>query len=125
MSHREELQIAFHIKRYLGESTTALPPVVGERLRAARERALDVQRRPSSGLAAAVVGAPQALGWGWIGQLAPLVVLAGGLLAINQWHQSQQVAEIADIDTQMLVDELPPNAYLDKGFGAWLVQAEK
>ena len=30
------------------------------------------------------------------------------------------MAEFADIDSQLLADDLPIDAYLDKGFDAWL-----
>lgn len=122
MNQREEHHTAFAIRQHLNEAAGRLPADTSERLRAARERALARQRKPAGGLAGAAGGI---FGFGWLGQLAPLVVLVGGLLGIAQWHQSQQVAEIADIDMQMLVDELPPNAYLDKGFGAWLARPDQ
>jgi len=120
MRINDELQFAYKIKQKLNNDATRLPAATEERLRAARERALAQQRQSVGGLA--VAGVPASVGFGWLGQLAPLLVLVGGLVAINYWHQSQQALEIADVDTQMLVDELPPNAYLDKGFGAWLTR---
>jgi hypothetical protein len=122
MNPREELHTALTIRRHLNDSACALPSGTAERLRAARERALAKQRKPAGGLAGAAGGV---FSFDWMAQLAPLVVLVGGLFAMAQWHQSQQVAEIADIDMQMLVDELPPNAYVDKGFGEWLSRAEQ
>lgn len=122
MNPREELHTALTIRRHLNDGACALPSATAERLRAARERALARQRKPAMGLAGAAGGV---FGFSALGQLVPLFVLVGGLLGIAQWHQSQQVAEIADIDLQMLVDELPPNAYVDKGFGEWLSRAEQ
>ena len=58
--------------------------------------------------------------FGWAGQLIPLLVLVAGLAGINQWHQHRYTEEVAEIDAQMLVDELPPTAYLDRGFDTWL-----
>jgi hypothetical protein len=49
-----------------------------------------------------------------------MVVLVFGLLAINTWHQSQLVQEIEEIDAGVLTGDLPLDAYLDKGFDAWL-----
>lgn len=120
MRNSDELQFAYKIKQRLNKDAARLPAATEERLRAARERAIAHQRQPVGRLA--VAGVPASLGFGWLGQLAPLVMLLGGLLAINYWHQSQQTLDIADVDVQMLVDELPPNAYLDKGFGAWLTR---
>lgn len=116
----DELQFAYKIKQKLNNDGARLPVATEERLRAARERALGQQRQPAARLATA--GVPTSLGFGWLGQLAPLLVLVGGLVAMNYWHQTQQTLEIADVDTQMLADELPPHAYLDKGFGAWLTR---
>lgn len=120
MRTSDELQFAYKIKQKLNTDAARLPAATEERLRAARERALAQQRQAVGRLAAA--GVPASASFGWLGQLAPLLVLVGGLFAINYWHQSQQTLEIADVDMQMLVDELPPNAYLDKGFGAWLTR---
>ena len=123
MGNSKELQTAYQIKRRLNEGTLDLPAGAAERLRAAREQALARQRRPVEQLSAA--GTHFAFSFGWIGKLAPLVVLVLGLGAIHMWHQAEQVADIADIDIQMLSDELPPNAYLDKGFGTWLTQSDQ
>ena len=121
MRTNDELQFAYKIKQKLNTDAARLPAATEERLRAARERAIAYQRQPIGGVALAG-GVPGSFAFAWLGQLAPLVVLLGGLFAINYWHQSQQTLDIAEVDTQMLVDELPPNAYLDKGFGAWLTR---
>ena len=94
------------------------------RLKAARERALARQR----------VEAPVfVLAWadnvvGRLGGTAsivprillPMAVLIFGLIAINQWRDSQVAAEIEEIDAAVLTGDLPLDAYLDKGFDAWL-----
>ncbi len=97
---------------------------VSERLRAARERALlakRLQRVP----ALAWAGGPDS-GWPVFGEwsvrlLLPTLVLIFGLLTIYTWQQDHQVAELVEIDSQLLADDLPIDAYLDKGFEAWLV----
>lgn len=49
--------------------------------------------------------------------LAFLVSLTGFVA----WQTfGQQASEIAEIDAALLTDELPINAYLDKGFDSWL-----
>src|SRR5262245_50442354 len=52
--------------------------------------------------------------------LLPMAVLIFGLIAINQWRDSQIAAEIEEIDAAVLTGDLPLDAYLDKGFDAWL-----
>ena len=134
-----ELHLAYQIKRHLNASLSTLPAVQTERLLAAREQALARQKKPAS--VAQSAGAAGSIsisadgsaslsggGWdgiGWLAQALPVVVLAAGLLGISYWHQSNRAQENADIDTQLLIDELPPSAYADKGFGAWIKRGQE
>ena len=52
--------------------------------------------------------------------LLPMAVLILGLIAVNQWRDSQNAAEIEEIDAAVLTGDLPLDAYLDKGFDVWL-----
>ena len=125
MKPAEELQFAYQIKRSLNRGAATLAPETTERLRAARERALSVARRPQAAAGLATAGGTPGVSLGWLGQLAPLVVLIVGLVGINAWHQTQRAAELADLDIQVLTDDLPVQAYADKGFGAWLGRTEQ
>src|SRR5436853_1688613 len=94
------------------------------RLKKARERALSVQHVESrvpvltwAGNAIGRSGGPSAL---VPRLLLPMAVLILGLIAINQWRDSQVAAEIEEIDAAVLTGDLPLDAYLDKGFDAWL-----
>ena len=122
-----KLHFAYQIKQRLNDSLRTLPADKTERLRAARERALASQRKLVSAPAAALAGAGTVQGgrFEWFGQIAPVALLAAALLGISYWHQNNRVQENADIDTQMLVDELPPAAYADKGFGAWIKRGQE
>ena len=96
---------------------------VAERLRAARERALERQRPEP---ARAVVWADNVLGRfdGWRGLslrvLLPMAMLLAGLAGIYTWQQNQRTAEVEEIDARLLTDDLPIDAYLDRGFQNWL-----
>ena len=94
------------------------------RLRAAREAALKRQlvAQPAPGFAWAdgVLGAFGGVTGMSFRLLLPMAVLVGGLLAINGWQQNLRVAEVEEIDALLLTDDLPLDAYLDKGFEAWL-----
>ena len=100
-----------------------LAPAAAERLRAARLRALE-RHRP--GEAPALAWADGLLGrfGGWSGVslrlVAPLAALAIGVAAIYTWQQNQRAAELEEIDAQLLTDDLPIDAYLDRGFQNWL-----
>jgi hypothetical protein len=96
-----------------------------ERLRAARERALARQRpEPAPALAWAdnVVGS---LG-GWSGVslrlVAPLVALAISVATLYTWQQNRVISDFEEIDSMLLTDDLPIDAYLDRGFQNWLKQ---
>ena len=96
---------------------------VAERLRAARERALARQRpEPAPALAWAdnVVGSFG--GWGGFSMrlVLPVAFLVAGLAGVYSWQQYQRAAELEEIDAQLLTDDLPIDAYLDRGFQNWL-----
>ena len=57
--------------------------------------------------------------------LLPLLVLAIGLFASNHWYQFQLQQEIIEIDTEVLTGDLPIDAYLDRGFDAWLKRSSE
>jgi len=106
---------------------------IAERLRVARERALDRARAASRvGMAspavvgmsggAAVLGAdPAEGGWGFkLASLVPLLLLVVGLVGIQQWYTGSQIDAAADVDASLLADDLPPDAYRDPGFAEFL-----
>jgi hypothetical protein len=109
--------------RHLLNQGRPLDASAAERLRAARELALARQKaEPASALAWAegLVGQFGGLGGLSLRLLLPVALLGAALTAIYGWQQNQKVAEFVDIDSQLLADDLPIDAYLDKGFDAWL-----
>ena len=94
-----------------------------ERLHAARERALAARRpEPVGALAWAdnVVGTWG--GWGGVSLrlVAPLLALTLSVAALYTWQQSRVIADFEEIDSMLLTDDLPIDAYLDRGFQNWL-----
>lgn len=57
--------------------------------------------------------------------IAPMIALTIGLLAISQWQQDARIDDIADVDTALLSDEVPPDAYADNGFWVFLKNLSK
>ena len=118
-----EQQITYRIKQLLNRGLD-LDAGKLARLKAAREAALTRQRIESRVPVLAWAdnligksGGPSAL----IPRvLLPMAILILGLIAVNQWRDSQLAAEIEEIDTAVLTSDLPIDAYLDKGFDAWL-----
>ena len=60
--------------------------------------------------------------WNILGSALPLVALVVGLVTVSWINRDNTVAELAAIDSALLVDELPPAAYTDPGFAQFLKQ---
>lgn len=122
-----ELHVAHQIKRHLNGSLVDIDTGKLERLRAGREQALTKQKRTASslGLAGGGSASHSVFDLRWMGQLVPSLVLLIGLLSMSYWHQNRRAEELADIDVQMLADELPPTAYVDRGFDTWLKRGDQ
>jgi hypothetical protein len=99
---------------------TPVRPAVAEALRRAREEALARQqpeRVPALAWAGNAVG-----GWGGFALrvLVPFAVLVVSGAALYTWQQNQRAAELEEIDSLLLTDDLPIDAYLDRDFQNWL-----
>lgn len=125
-----EARVAGRVTARLNQATDALPHDVTERLRFARERALAHAQHGrrvaaaqagmvvASGRQAALAGPPT---WGLrLASLLPLLLLVLGLALIQQHVQDEQIRVAADIDSALLADDLPPDAYTDPGFQEYL-----
>jgi hypothetical protein len=55
--------------------------------------------------------------------LLAVMALTIGATGTYYWNAFEQAREYEEIDSALLVDELPPSAYLDRGFHAWLERA--
>ncbi len=143
-----EARLALRLTGGLSARSETLPHDIAERLRVAREQALARAREArrvalASAQASApmtapafdtvVVGADGAAALGgfssfdelprWLQRavsLLPLLVLVGGLIAIDRWSAREQMLAAAEIDSQLLADTLPPDAYSDPGFAEFL-----
>jgi hypothetical protein len=54
--------------------------------------------------------------WNALVSALPLVALVVGLIAINVVQSDLRANEVAEVDTALLADDLPPAAYADPGF---------
>jgi hypothetical protein len=55
--------------------------------------------------------------------LIAAMALVIGATGTYYWNAYEQAQEYEEIDSALLADELPPSAYLDRGFHAWLERA--
>jgi hypothetical protein len=118
-----EPQFGNKVRHLLNQGMNDVDPSVATRLRAARAQALARQRpEPALALALADNVLGSVGGWGSLALrvLVPLALLVGGLAGVYSWEQNQRIAEVEDIDAQLLTDDLPVEAYLDRGFQNWL-----
>ena len=111
----------------LSQSAQSLPAGIKDRLHAARIKALAVRKAEK-----VLVKKPAFAGitgnwnagshgiWDTVGWIAPLVVLVFGLVGIAQWQDDSRINDIAEVDAALLSDDVPPDAYADSGFLAFL-----
>ena len=122
-------EFAGRIVRQLDYGVKRLDPATRERLAAARKAALSHYRKrpePVFGFAWAVnaisqKGAERAHGARYLIAVAALVL---GLIGVVYW-QTMAPNDFAEIDVNLLTDDLPINAYLDRGFDSWLKRAPR
>lgn len=124
-----EEQFGRRLAARLTQGTLELPHDSGERLRAARVQAL--ARRKAHALQSTPVvvsrGGAAALGGGWwtrVATIAPLIALVVGLVTVSILQEDHRASELADVDSALLTDELPPAAYTDPGFLQFLKSDE-
>lgn len=114
----------------LSQGAQNLPASIKDRLYEARKKAL-AARKPEkvSVKTPALAGAPgnwtgsfksSSNLWDTLGWAAPLVVLVFGLIGIAQWQNDSRINDIAEVDAALLTDDVPPDAYADSGFMAFL-----
>lgn len=117
-----EMQFGNKVRQVLNHGLE-LEASKAQRLKAAREAALARQRpEPAPALAWADNIAGRFGGWSGLALyvILPLAVLLIGFAAAYTWQQNHAIAEIEEIDAQLLTDDLPIDAYLDRGFQNWL-----
>jgi hypothetical protein len=114
----------------LSQGAQSLPANIKDRLYEARKKAL-AARKPekvrvkspalagTSGIWTGSFKSSSNL-WDTLSWVAPLVVLVFGLIGIAQWQNESRINDIAEVDAALLTDDVPPDAYADSGFMAFL-----
>ena len=125
-----ETRFALRVAAGLTERARDVSPDVSERLRFAREKALERARAVRTTDASPTVGKTRSdaalfgranNGWAMkIASVLPAVALIAGLVLIQRWQDNAQIAVAAEVDAALLSDDLPPSAYSDAGFAEFL-----
>lgn len=123
----QEKNFAYKVRHALNERLDDLPEQITERLTKARSLAVSRKKQAAPIYLAVLRQALASVTGGvfgeasWLGSLGlPALVLALGLMGIVHYEEQRQIKETVDIDMAMLADELPPTAYTDMGFNAYL-----
>ena len=118
----------------LSSGNTELPHDISERLRIARQQAVTNRKRTQlvtstksatevygSGGSATMSFDDEGLNlWNRLGSFLPLIALVVGLISIAVIQNDLRATELAEVDSALLVDDLPPAAYADAGFAQFL-----
>jgi hypothetical protein len=116
----------------LSEGVESLPHDITERLKAARAQAVAKRKIVSvqvvTANAVATSGGEAAMQFGdsdggWFNRIAsllPLLALVAGLISIAVLQDDDRTRELAEVDAELLTDDLPPAAFTDPGFVQFL-----
>jgi hypothetical protein len=132
----EALEARFGLKvaARLSDASRELPHDLSERLKAARELALQrarlarrveaatsTQAVSAGSVAALLLGGDSRRHW-WLKLAAvlPALALVAGFIFIDHARTSAQIKAAAEIDAALLADDAPPAAYSDPGFVEFL-----
>jgi len=125
-----EDNFARRITGHLDRSADQIDGARRERLLGARERALLSYRATASpvlGLAWAGHAMSRITGHRFysVRNAVAVAVVLLALTGLALWSSAGPANEIAEVDAGLLTDELPINAYLDKGFDSWLKRGSR
>ena len=130
MTHTDQLQNQFGLRvaARLDMASNDLPHDISERLRAARTRAVAARLRTQTqlqthtsvvaqgGTALLHFGDEGLNLWSRLASFIPLIALVAGLALMSNFFDDLRANELAEVDSALLVDDLPPAAYTDPGF---------
>ncbi|MEO7031666.1 MAG: DUF3619 family protein [Herbaspirillum sp.] len=129
MNTTEELEFARKIRRVLDQRSAVLPPSAQERLASARKIALShhklqIQAAPVfAGAPALITGNNSFHPWRLrLGMLTPLLIGLILVVGLYQYERQSHINAVADLDTAVLLDDLPIAAYTDHGFNSFLMK---
>ena len=117
---------------HLDQANQTLAYDITERLRAARMRAVASRKvsqvewqsaaevQAQNGVLSLKPGHKFQAVYQTMVSLLPLVCLAAGLVFLYDFHNDQSASELAEVDSSLLIDDLPPQAYADPAFAHFL-----
>jgi len=120
----DHTEFGYKTRQILNEGVEALDNRVTTRLYEARQAALNGRPSAIARLRLAGIGSSLELAiYSHARNLLAILALVIGATGTYYWDAYEQAREYEEIDSALLADELPPSAYLDRGFHAWLERA--
>lgn len=118
-----EERYAYRVRQTLNQGLKDIPPAASRRLEAARHLALARQKQAVPQVALAGMGTSSF--WSgnhasYLKQILAVLALLLGMWISFYWHSVQYVTEMEEVDSALLTDDLPPDAFLDNDFFEWL-----
>lgn len=120
----DDTEFGYKARQILNQGVDTLDRKVAGRLHQARQVALNLQRAPVGGLRMAGIGHTLEVAFfSNARNLLAVMALSVGAMGTYYWNAFEQAQEYEEIDSALLAGDLPPSAYLDRGFHAWLERA--
>ena len=119
-----EERYAYRVRQALNHGLEDIPTAATRRLEAARHLALSKQKQTVRELVLAGAGSfasslPR-VHIPYLKQALAIVALLLGMWISFYWHSVQYVTELEEVDSALLADDLPPEAFMDNDFFEWL-----
>lgn len=118
-----EERYASRIRQALNHGIKDISPASARRLQAARHQALSRQKQaePELVLAGNTRGSFRfAFDKPHVRQILAIMALLLGMWISFYWHSVQYITELEEVDSALLSDDLPPEAFLDNDLFEWL-----
>lgn len=133
IQHQNELEqerFGLRVAARLSDAADELPYDISERLRASRMQALSKRKIAAAQIAVhrpvlasrstLIFGGDGPSWWDRLVATIPLLALVFGLITISAIQDDNRANELAAIDAELLIDNLPPEAYTDPGFAHFM-----
>ena len=121
---------ALQIRQALEQGSLTVDATIAARLQQSRFKALDRQKLAVAqlGLAAGIANVGAQIGNMFLPNtrvLAALMALTFGVVGTYYWNEINQADENEEVDSALLTDDLPVDAFTDQGFEAWLEHSSR
>ncbi len=119
-----EERYAYRVRQALNHGLKDIPPATSRRLEAARHLAISRQKQAVPQMALAGLGGSSfrtSPHFPYLKQILAIAALLLGMWISFYWHSVQYVSALEEVDSALLTDDLPPDAFLDNDFFEWLL----